>query len=207
MISGLYEYSSPEVQEGLERLLSELENTTYIDKFYTESWLREFLVYVKNQNQYNLESPIDISTEKSFIEELKKVILLQYDMLLYDSFLVNARSLLDNAPNYLPSWLRYPKEKNINTYTYLFISLQWLSYDSGMLSFDIDFSDDGQHIIGSRFLIQGWKIYNSNQEQIFLQEMRDVCKNSSFDVKVFHYFFIFFDQFLMVFPTTIQCVR
>ena len=78
MISGLYEYSSPEVQEGLERLLSELENTTYIDKFYTESWLREFLVYVKNQNQYNLESPIDISTEKSFIEELKKVILLQY---------------------------------------------------------------------------------------------------------------------------------
>ena len=113
MISGLYEYSSPEVQEGLERLLSELENTTYIDKFYTESWLREFLVYVKNQNQYNLESPIDISTEKSFIEELKKVILLQYDMLLYDSFLVNARSLLDNAPNYLPSWLRYPKEKNI----------------------------------------------------------------------------------------------
>ena len=118
MISGLYEYSSPEVQEGLERLLSELENTTYIDKFYTESWLREFLVYVKNQNQYNLESPIDISTEKSFIEELKKVILLQYDMLLYDSFLVNARSLLDNAPNYLPSWLRYPKEKNINKYSF-----------------------------------------------------------------------------------------
>ena len=75
MISGLYEYSSPEVQEGLERLLSELENTTYIDKFYTESWLREFLVYVKNQNQYNLDSPIDISTEKSFIEELKKVII------------------------------------------------------------------------------------------------------------------------------------
>ena len=118
MISGLYEYSSPEVQEGLERLLSELENTTYIDKFYTESWLREFLVYVKNQNQYNLESPIDISTEKSFIEELKKVILLQYDMLLYDSFLVNARSLLDNTPNYLPSWLRYPKEKKINTYSF-----------------------------------------------------------------------------------------
>ena len=118
MISGLYEYSSPEVQEGLERLLSELENTTYIDKFYTESWLREFLVYVKNQNQYNLDSPIDISTEKSFIEELKKVILLQYDMLLYDSFLVNTRSLLDNAPNYLPSWLRYPKEKNINTYSF-----------------------------------------------------------------------------------------
>ena len=118
MISGLYEYSSPEVQEGLERLLSELENTTYIDKFYTESWLREFLVYVKNQNQYNLESPIDISTEKSFIEELKKVIFLQYDMLLYDSFLVNARSLLDNAPNYLPSWLCYPKEKNINTYSF-----------------------------------------------------------------------------------------
>ena len=72
---------------------------------------------------------------------------------------------------------------------------------------DVDFSNDGQHIIGARFMIQGAHIYDSNMEQIFVQELRDVCHRSPFNVTVFHYYFIFFDQFMMVFPTTIQCIR
>ena len=56
-------------------------------------------------------------------------------------------------------------------------------------------------------MIQGAHIYDSNQEQKFVEELRAVCHNSPFNVTVFHPFFIFFDQFLMVFPTTIQCVR
>ena len=70
VISGPYNYSSPKVQEGLERLLSELENTTYIDPLYTESWLRDFLDYVRRNQDY---SPIDISNEKAFIEALNVV--------------------------------------------------------------------------------------------------------------------------------------
>ena len=70
MISGVYDYSSPEVQEGLERLILQLENTTYIDPFYTESWLREFLDFVRRNKDYN---PIDISTEDSFIGSLNTV--------------------------------------------------------------------------------------------------------------------------------------
>ena len=74
MISGVYDYSSPEVQEGLERLILQLENTTYIAPFYTESWLREFLDFVRRNKDYN---PIDISTESSFIEALNTVSFLQ----------------------------------------------------------------------------------------------------------------------------------
>ena len=70
VISGVYDYSSPEVQEGLERLILQLENTTFIDPFYTESWLREFLDYVRRNKDY---SPIDISNEASFIEALNSV--------------------------------------------------------------------------------------------------------------------------------------
>ena len=57
-------------------------------------------------------------------------------------------------------------------------------------------------------MIQGAHIYDSNQEQKFVEELRAVCDRFSpiFNVSVFHPFFIFFDQFLMVFPTTIQCV-
>ena len=70
VISGLYDYSSPEVQEGLLRLLSQLENTTFIDPFYTESWLRDFLDYVRRNQDY---TPIDISNEALFIQALNSV--------------------------------------------------------------------------------------------------------------------------------------
>ena len=55
-------------------------------------------------------------------------------------------------------------------------------------------------------MIQGAHIYDTNQEQKFVEELRAVCHASLFNVTVFHPFFIFFDQFLMVFPTTVQCV-
>ena len=71
---------------------------------------------------------------------------------------------------------------------------------------DVDFSADGQAIVGARFMIQGAHIYDTNQEQNFVEELRAVCHASPFNVTVFHPFFIFFDQFLMVFPTTVQCV-
>ena len=41
MISGRLDYSSAEVQADLLDLLARLENTTYIDPVYTESWLRD----------------------------------------------------------------------------------------------------------------------------------------------------------------------
>jgi hypothetical protein len=40
VVSGALDYSNPEVQQDLLDLLARLENTTYIDPVYTESWLR-----------------------------------------------------------------------------------------------------------------------------------------------------------------------
>jgi hypothetical protein len=40
VVSGRLDYSSKEVQDELMDLLARLENTTYIDPLYTESWLR-----------------------------------------------------------------------------------------------------------------------------------------------------------------------
>ena len=181
MISGPYNYSSPKVQEGLERLLSELENTTYIDPLYTESWLRDFLDYVRRNQDY---SPIDISNEKAFIEAL------------------NVVSLQKRKDKRLPFF----RELDSSWYFFFFFQ-SYLGSGVTKYSEDVDFSSDGQHIIGARFMIQGAHIYDSNMEQIFVQELRDVCHRSPFNVTVFHYYFIFFDQFMMVFPTTIQCVR
>ena len=183
MISGPYNYSSPKVQEGLERLLSELENTTYIDPLYTESWLRDFLDYVRRNQDY---SPIDISNEKAFIEAL------------------NVVSLQKKKED---KRLPFFRELDSSWYFFFFFFQSYLGSGVTKYSEDVDFSNDGQHIIGARFMIQGAHIYDSNMEQIFVQELRDVCHRSPFNVTVYHPFFIFFDQFLMVFPTTIQCVR
>ncbi|CAB4057442.1 unnamed protein product [Lepeophtheirus salmonis] len=71
---------------------------------------------------------------------------------------------------------------------------------------DVHFSTDNKSIIASRFLIQGTKIYNTNDEKKFVQELRYVCLTSNYNVTVFHPYFIYFDQFLMVLPTTIQCI-
>ena len=40
VVSGVVDYSDKKVQEEMEELLGALENTTFIDPLYTESWLR-----------------------------------------------------------------------------------------------------------------------------------------------------------------------
>ncbi len=70
VISGQLNYSDPEVQAGILDTLESLENTTFIDPTYTESWLRDFLDYVDRNKDY---VPIDISTEAKFIQSLNEV--------------------------------------------------------------------------------------------------------------------------------------
>ena len=40
VVSGVVDYSDKKVQTDMEELLRALENTTFVDPLYTESWLR-----------------------------------------------------------------------------------------------------------------------------------------------------------------------
>ena len=73
MISGRLDYSSAEVQADLLDLLARLENTTYIDPIYTESWLRSFLDYVERWRDYPDYDQLKTDTEQNFIRTLKDV--------------------------------------------------------------------------------------------------------------------------------------
>ena len=73
VVSGALDYSKPEVQKDMEDLLSRLENTTYIDPLYTESWLRSFLDYVERWKDYPDYYELEIGDEQSFIKALKNV--------------------------------------------------------------------------------------------------------------------------------------
>jgi hypothetical protein len=70
VITGALNYSSPQVQSDLELILQRFENSTFVDPSYTESWLRDFLDFVRRSEEYE---PIDISDEKKFITELTEV--------------------------------------------------------------------------------------------------------------------------------------
>ena len=51
-----------------------------------------------------------------------------------------------------------------------------------------------EHIVGARFILQGHRILNSNDESKLVQELRSICHASNYNVTVFHPYFIYFDQ-------------
>ena len=55
----------------IESIMQRFENNSYIDPTFTESWLRDFLDFVRRTEEYG--APIDVSDEKSFIEQLTQV--------------------------------------------------------------------------------------------------------------------------------------
>jgi len=166
VVSGALDYSKPEVQADMENLLSKLENTTYIDPLYTESWLRSFLDYVERWKDYPDYYELEIGDEQSFIKALKNV------------YLVNTPFLQD------------------------------IDFETSHCSETEECSQNGikDQIVGARFILQGHKVLNSNDESNLVRELRDICHSSKYNVTVFHPYFIYFDQFLVVLPTTIQCV-
>ena len=73
VVSGSLDYSDPAVQRDMEELVGRLENTTYIDPAYTESWLRSFMDYVTRWSDYPGGPELRVDTEQNFIRTLKDV--------------------------------------------------------------------------------------------------------------------------------------
>jgi len=65
-------YSEAKTQTDIEKLLAELEGTDYIDPTYTESWLREFLAYLKDY-YLQQEDAQSVDDEDGFVKVLNQV--------------------------------------------------------------------------------------------------------------------------------------
>lgn len=71
IVAGTYDYSSLAVQDEVEKLTQQLENTSYVsNQLYTESWLRSFLQYAERNQEY-LNFTID--KKEDFNRVLKEV--------------------------------------------------------------------------------------------------------------------------------------
>ncbi|KAF5284697.1 hypothetical protein FQR65_LT13450 [Abscondita terminalis] len=150
IISGENDYSDPNTQKQVERLTQTFENTSYVSgSLYSESWLRSFLNYAKQNSDY---LNISIDNEADFVSALKK---------------------------------------------------HWL-YPSSPYSLDVEFNKEGNKIKAMRFMIQAVNISGTEHEKEMVQALRKICTESPLNVSVFHPYFIFFDQFELVKPMSIQ---
>lgn len=81
----------------------------------------------------------------------------------------------------------------------------WL-FPANPFSLDVKFNDNETQIIASRFLIQAVNISDTNQEKEMVRDLRQICKDSPLNATVFHPYFVFFDQFELVRPVSIQAM-
>lgn len=79
----------------------------------------------------------------------------------------------------------------------------WL-FPSSTYALDVHFDKSRERILGSRFMIQAVNISGTNQEKEMVKDLRKICHDSPLNASVFHPYFVFFDQFELVRPTTIQ---
>nr|CAD7443243.1 unnamed protein product [Timema bartmani] len=205
VISGEYDYSDPEIQEQVENLTQSFENTSFISTpLYTESWLRSFVGYVKrNQDYLN----VSIDTEDSFISTLKE----------WWRYRGSMGTVFPPGRDTGGAWaqcfhwedtvveIQGEHGHSVPTWEDTVVDIQelWL-FKPNPFSLDVKFNENETKIIASRFLIQAVNISDSNGEKEMVRALRKICKDSPLNAIVFHPYFVFFDQFELVRPTSIQ---
>lgn len=116
---------------------------------------------------------------------------------------------------YTESWLRSFLQYAERNQDYLNISVNtkkdfiktlkelWLTPTSPF-GLDVKFDEKGENIIGMRYLIQAVNISGTEHEKEMVRAIRKICADSTLNATVFHPYFVFFDQFELVRPLSIQ---
>ncbi|CAH1155955.1 unnamed protein product [Phaedon cochleariae] len=122
---------------------------------------------------------------------------------------------ISNNTLYTESWLRSFIQYTERNKDYLNLTVDtkkgftdalkeyWLA-PSSPFSLDVKFDDTGENIIAMRFLIQAVNISGTEHEKEMVRAIRQICKDSPLNVTVFNPYFVFFDQFELVRPMSIQ---
>lgn len=194
-------YGITTMKEGLQRRkLSHA--SSYSIEFYDREdiYFREFpfRIQVVVSGEYNYSDPVIQAQVENLTQTLEN-------------------STYISSPLYTESWLRsfigYVSRNQdylnatIDNESDFIKSLKelWL-FPANPFSLDVKFNDAGNRIIASRFLIQAVNVTDTNQEKDMVIALRKICHESPLNASVFHPYFVFFDQFMLVRPTTIQCM-
>ncbi|XP_076180343.1 patched domain-containing protein isoform X2 [Ptiloglossa arizonensis] len=192
-------YGLTTLEEGLDRRkLSK--NDSYSIIFYDRQdyYFREYpyRIQVVVSGEYNYSDPVIQQQMENLTKSLESSSYISSHSIFTESWL---RNFL-NYMNY------YQLESNITDEKSFVTALKtWLSPESSF-SLDVRFDETEEHIVASRFVIQAVNVSGTNQEKDMVKELRRICTDSPLNASVFHPYFVFFDQFELVKPTSIQCM-
>lgn len=192
-------YGVTNLNEGLER-----RKIAKVDSYSVEFFDREDLYYrefpyriqVVISGEYNYSDPNVQSEVETLTQQLENT------------------SYISNSI-YTESWLRTFVDYVSRNSDYLNVTIDteedfianlkelWL-FPANPFSLDVDFNKEGDKIVASRFLIQAVNISGTNHEKEMVQALRKIVANSPLNASVFHPYFVFFDQFELVRPTSLQ---
>ncbi|XP_063378289.1 patched domain-containing protein 3 isoform X2 [Cydia fagiglandana] len=192
-------YGVTNLKEGLER-----RKLSKVDSYSVEFFDREDLYY----REFPYRIQVVISGEYNYSDPK-----IQDEVEQLTQSLENT-SYISNSL-YTESWLRTFVNYVSRNNDYLNVTIDneadfiqnlrelWL-FPANPFSLDVKFNEAGDRIVASRFLIQAINISGTNHEKEMVKVLRDVVAQSPLNASVFHPYFVFFDQFELVKPTSIQ---
>lgn len=199
LLGGLYGLTT--LKEGLDRRKLSKEDSYSITFYDREDfYFREFpyRIQVVISGEYDYSDPLIQEQMENLTRNLEA-------------------SRYISAPIYTESWLRSFLSYISSNDDYLNVTIKdkhnftktlkefWL-FPSSSFSLDVKFDETDENIVASRFLIQAVNVSGTNQEKDMVKELRRICDTSPLNASVFHPYFVYFDQYELVRPTTIQCM-
>ncbi|XP_077302916.1 patched domain-containing protein [Arctopsyche grandis] len=192
-------YGVTTIKEGLERRkLSRADSYSVVFFDMEDFYFREFpyRIQVVITGAYNYSDPVIQKQVENLTRNLENSSYIS-DPLYTESWIRSFLSYVSRNNEYLnvsidtePSFIATLKEL-------------WL-YPSNPFSLDVKFNEDESQIIASRFLIQAVNVSDTNSEKDMVKLLRKICNESPLNASVFHPYFVFFDQFELVRPVSLQ---
>ncbi|KAL0122168.1 hypothetical protein PUN28_007128 [Cardiocondyla obscurior] len=198
-------YGLTTLQEGLDRRKLSKEDSYSITFYNREDYyFREYPYRIQMiiSGEYNYSDPMIQEQVENLTRSLE------------------ATKYISKQKVYTESWLRsfiddYVKLNDEEDFLNLNISdersfvknlKEYLASTTRPFFLDVKFDSTDEKIIASRFMLQAVNVSGSNQEKEMVKELREICAASPLNASVFHPYFVFFDQFELVRPTSIQCM-
>ncbi|XP_068145808.1 patched domain-containing protein 3 [Drosophila tropicalis] len=194
-------YGITQIKEGLERRKLSREDSYSVEFFDREDdYYREFpyRMQVIIAGALNYSDPVvqeQVENLTSTLEHTSYVTSRRYT----ESWLRSFLSFMERNNDYLNTTID-DEESFIEA-----VKEHWL-FPGNPFSLDVRFNDDETQIIASRFLIQAVNITDTNHEKEMVRDLRKICKDSPLNASIFHPYFVFFDQFELVRPVSLQAM-
>ncbi|KAL7632548.1 UNVERIFIED_CONTAM: hypothetical protein RMT77_017115 [Armadillidium vulgare] len=82
----------------------------------------------------------------------------------------------------------------------------YLSGNDNVFKLDVKFNENFTRILASRFVIQTYRILDSNEEKEMMKNLREFANDFPLNMTVYHPLFVYFDQYVLVRTVSIKTI-